>query len=198
MPRTCRNGRPPSRAGSGSSQTAPTFRWCSGGIASDPEKKRKFANLASYVLPFVKSFGVKSAAGRSPMFTIKERRSGGREIPADLASDGTAGAMALIVALHFQDARLAVIEEPEMHVHPALLSGMVHVMKDAASNKQVVITTHSPEIVRQSGIENLLLVSRRGSGSSRITRPSEEREVRPFLESGMDVGEMHVQGLLGD
>ena len=168
------------------------------GIASNSEKKRKFVNLASYVLPFVKSFGVKSIAGKPPTFMIKERRSGGGWIPADLASDGTASAMALLVALHFEEARLAVIEEPEKHAHPALLSGMVHIMKDAASNKQVIITTHSPEIVRHSGIENLLLVSRRGSGPSRITRPSEEREVRPFLESGMDVGEMHVQGLLGD
>lgn len=168
------------------------------GIVSNSEKKRKFVNLASYVLPFVKSFGVKNIAGKSLMFMIEERYSEGRELPADLASDGTASAMALIVALHFQDARLAVIEEPERHVHPALLSGMVHIMKDASSNKQVVVTTHSPEIVRQSGIENLLLISRPDSGSSRITRPSEEREVQSFLESEMDIGEMHVQGLLGD
>ena len=168
------------------------------GIMSNPEKKRKFVNLASYVLPFVKSFGVKSVAGKSLMFMIEERYSEGRELPAYLASDGTANSMALIVALHFGDARFAVIEEPERSVHPALLSGMVHIMKDAASNRQIIVTTHSPEIVRQAGIDSLLLVSRRDSGVSSITRPSEEREVRSFLESEMDIGEMHVQGLLGD
>jgi len=167
------------------------------GILSSAEKKRRFDNLASDMLPFVKSLGAKSAAGKSVAFMTESYPKGGR-LPAALVSDGTAGAAALLVALHFQDAQLAVIEEPERGVHPALLSGMVDAMKDASSSKQIIITTHSPEIVRRSGIDRLLLARRGDSGSSLITRPSEDREVRPFLESGMDVGEMHVQRLLGD
>ena len=167
------------------------------GILSNAEKRRQFNNLASDTLPFVKSLGVESAAGNPSVF-VTEESSRGRRLPAALASDGTANAAALVVALHFEDAQLAVIEGPERGVHPALLSGMVDMMKDASSGKQVIIATHSPEIVRQSGIGRLLLVRRGDSGSSLMTRPSEESEVRPFLESGMDIGEMHVQRLLGD
>ena len=166
------------------------------GILSNAEKRRQFNNLASDMLPFVKSIGVESAAGNPSVFVTESSR-GGR-LPAALASDGTANAAALVVALHFEDAQLAVIEGPERGVHPALLSGMVDMMKDASSGRQIIIATHSPEIVRQSGIGRLLLARRGDSGSSVITRPSEESEVRPFLESGMDVGEMHVQRLLGD
>lgn len=166
-------------------------------IMSDSETKRKFCNLASDMLPFVKSFGVKTTADESPAFQTEGRHSKGRHLPPDLVSDGTANAVALIVALHFEDAQLAVIEEPERGVHPTLLSGMVDMMKDASSSRQIIATTHSPEIVRQSGIDSLLFVSRRGSGSS-ITRPAEADEVKSFLKSGMDVGEMHVQGMLGD
>lgn len=167
-------------------------------ILSNAEKKRKFNNLTSDILPFVKSLGVKSTVDKSLVFMTEESYSKGRHLPAALVSDGTTNAVALVVALHFEDAQLAVIEEPERSVHPALLSGMVDMMKDASSNKQIIITTHSPEIVRQSGIDRLLLIRRGDSGSSLITRPSEEREVQSFLESEMDIGEMHVQRLLGD
>lgn len=166
-------------------------------IMSNSEKRRKFHNLASDMLPFVKHFGVKTAADKSLVFRTEERRSKGKRLPAALASDGTANAVALIVALHFEDAQLAVIEGPERGVHPALLSGMVDMMKDASSSRQIIATTHSPEIVRQSGIDNLLLLSRRDSGSG-ITRPAEVDEVMSFLEGEMDIGEMHVQGMLGD
>ena len=166
-------------------------------IMSNSEKRRKFYNLASDVLPFVKSFGVKTAADKSLAFRTEEHYSKGKRLPAALASDGTATAVALIVALHFQDAQLAVIEGPERGVHPALLSGMVDLMKDASSGRQIIATTHSPEIVRQSGIDSLLLLSRHDSGSG-ITRPAEVDEVMSFLEGEMDIGEMHVQGMLGD
>ena len=167
-------------------------------ILSNAEKRRQFNNLTSDILPFVKSLGVKSTVDKSLVFMTEESYSKGRHLPAALVSDGTTNAVALVVALHFEDAQLAVIEEPERSVHPALLSGMVDMMKDASSNKQIIITTHSPEIVRQSGIDRLLLIRRGDSGSSLITRPSEEREVQSFLESEMDIGEMHVQRLLGD
>ena len=174
------------------SNLAPVLR----SILSNAEKRRRFNNLASDVLPFVKSLGAESTADMPSVF-MTEIYKGGR-LPAALASDGATNAIALLVALHFEDAQLAVIEAPEKSVHPALLSGMVDMIKDASSGKQIIITTHSPEIVRRSGIGRLLLASRGDSGSSRITRPSEDSEVRPFLESGMDIGEMHVQRLLGD
>ena len=165
-------------------------------ILSNAEKRRQFNNLASDMPPFVKSLGVESTADRFSVF-MTEISKGGR-LPAALASDGATNAVALVVALHFADAQLAVIEAPERSVHPTLLSGMVDMMKDASSSKQIIIATHSPEIMRRSGIGRLLLVRGGDSGSSLITRPSEDSEVRPFLESGMDIGEMHVQRLLGD
>ena len=166
-------------------------------IMSNSDKKRKFYNLASDMLPFVKSFGVKTTADKSLVFRTEEHYSKGKHLPAALVSDGTTNAVALIVALHFEDAQLTVIEEPERGVHPALLSRMVDMMKDASSSRQIIVTTHSPEIVRQSGIDNLLLISRRNSGSG-IMRPVEVDEVMSFLESEMDIGEMHVQGMLED
>lgn len=166
------------------------------GIMSNSEKKRKFCNLASDILPLAESLRVETSAGGYVALMTEERRAGGRRAYAAL-SDGAANLMALVAALHFEDVQLAVIEEPERSVHPALLSGMADMMKDASSGRQIIATTHSPEIVRQSGVGNLLLASRRGGGSG-ITRPAKDGEVRSFLEVGMDAGEMHVQGMLGD
>lgn len=69
-------------------------------------------------------------------------------------------------------------------------------MKDASERKQIIITTHNPEIVKYAGIENILLISWDTDGFSTITRPSEKKELKSFLENEMGIEELYVQNLL--
>jgi len=89
-----------------------------------------------------------------------------------------------------------IIEEPERSIHPYLMAKVIDMMKDASRNKQIIITTHNPQVVKHAGIENILLVSRNKEGFSTIIKPSDKQEVRTFLENQMGIEELFVADLL--
>ena len=65
--------------------------------------------------------------------------------------------IALIIVLYFEDKHIVIIEEPDRYIHPHLISKVIEMMKDASRNKQIIITTHNPEVVKHTDIENILL-----------------------------------------
>jgi|SRR5882762_270237 len=118
-------------------------------------------------------------------------------LPASLLSDGSISIVALIVALFFETKELIVIEEPERNLHPSLISKVVAMMKDAAKHRQILITTHSPEVVKHAGVDNLLLLSRDSEGYSTVTRPADNESVKSFLSDELGIDELYAQQLLG-
>jgi predicted ATPase len=63
-------------------------------------------------------------------------------------SDGTLRAVGLLLAV-FQAPRptLLVIEEPEATIHPGALGAILDVIRHASQHMQVLVTTHSPELI---------------------------------------------------
>jgi predicted ATPase len=166
-------------------------------IIEDPEKKRKFSNLLRDVLPFVEGFSVRKFMDISLILTLRERYTGSRDLPASSLSDGTIIIFALIAALYFEDKPFIVIEEPVSHIHPFLISRLMVMMKEASGHKQVMVTTHSTEVVKHTSIEDLLLISRDSEGFSIISRPGDKDEVKTFLENEIGIEDLFVQNLLG-
>jgi predicted ATPase len=164
------------------------------GILADPEKSRKFHNLLRYMLPFAVEAGVQDL-GTSLLLKLREEYYDD-SLLANLLSDGTADVVALIVALFFEDKDTVIIEEPERNIHPHLISALMRLMEDASRNKQIIITTHSPEVVRHAGVENLLLMSRDKDGFSTVSRPAEKEGVRIFLKNELGLDELFVQNAL--
>lgn len=165
-------------------------------IIEDRASKRKFTNLLSDLLPFVEGLEVEKFADKSLLFKLREKYFGSKYVPASLISDGTINITAIIVALYFTPNRLTIIEEPERNIHPYLLSRIISMVKDGARSKQIILTSHNPEIVKHAGVENLVLISRNAAGFSCVRRPSENSQVQKFLESEMGVEELYVQNLL--
>jgi predicted ATPase len=87
-------------------------------------------------------------------------------VPASLLSDVTVSLAALIVALYFHDEDLTIVEEIERNLHPAVLGRLVEAIYDASSLKQIIATTHHPELVKYIRLEDLLLVSREAGFST--------------------------------
>jgi predicted ATPase len=166
------------------------------GILEDPEKKRKFSNLIRDLLPFVEDLKTERLADQSLMFKLSESYHEDEYFPAPLVSDGTVNACALLIALYFEKKDLIIIEEPERNIHPRLISRLVEMMKDASRKKQIIVTTHSPEVVRHAGLENLLLISRDKDGFSTISKPAEKEEVKIFLKNDVGLDELFVQDVL--
>ena len=166
-------------------------------IIGDPEKKRKFSNLLKDVLPFIEDFSVVKFMDISLVLTLREKYAKNLDLPSPSLSDGTMTIFALIIVLYFEDKPFIIIEEPVSHIHPFLVARVISMMKESSKRKQVMITTHTTEVVKHASLEHLLLISRDNDGFSVISRPADKEEVRTFLENEIGIEELYVQNLLG-
>lgn len=166
-------------------------------ITENEEKRRKLFNLMKDLLPFIDDLNVEKFADKSLLFKLRETYFTDQYLPASLISDGTINITALIIALYFEEKPLIIIEEPERNIHPYLIRKVVSMMKDASRGKQIIITTHNPEIVKHADLKDLLLVTRDKDGFSSVFRPIDKEEVKIFLQNEMGIEELYIQNLLG-
>jgi predicted ATPase len=103
-------------------------------------------------------------------------------LDAEAESDGTLRAAALLAALLDPPATLLAIEEPELMVHPGALSLLLEFVREAARNTQVVLTTHSPDILDLVDADDVRIVDR-GPGGTRVAPldPDQRGSVREHL-----------------
>lgn len=98
--------------------------------------------------------GIQSASHKTvgQFETIEFRQDVGQKHPwtfdALNVSDGTLRMLGLLVAV-YQPGRATVlgVEEPEATVHPAVTEQILEVLRDAARFRQVLVTTHSPDLL---------------------------------------------------
>jgi predicted ATPase len=108
-------------------------------------------------------------------------------IPASGMSDGHIQMLTLLTAL-FSDGKnydaLVLFDEPETSFHPYALHVFAQAVKLAAKewNKQVFIATHSPVLISQFDLENVLAMGIDESGQTVIQRVSEMDEIKDLLE----------------
>jgi predicted ATPase len=75
-------------------------------------------------------------------------------------SDGTLRLVAIVTALYEEpSARLLLaIEEPELTVHPEALAVLVDLLLERSATGQVIVTTHSPDLLNRLPAEVLRVV----------------------------------------
>ncbi len=168
-------------------------------IIRDDNSKTKLLNLLSVILPFVKNLKIQEYTDKSLIFQIKEqylKNDNKYIIPSSLISNSTVNIIALLIALYFENEPSTIIEEPERNIHPYLISKIIEMMKEASMNKQIIVTTHNPEMVKYADIESILLISIDKQGFSQISRPYEQEEIKIFFENQIEFEELYVKNLL--
>jgi predicted ATPase len=166
-------------------------------ILENPESKRKLSNLLRDLLPFFGDLEIENLSDKSLIMKLQELYNTNRFMPAPFISDGTINLINMIVALYFEDKSFVILEEPERNIHPALISRVIEMMKDASRKKQILLTTHNPEIVKAAGPRDIYLISRNEDGFSFVSRPYEKEEVRTFLENDIKIEDLYTKDLLG-
>lgn len=166
-------------------------------LLQNEENRKQLTLILRDLLPFVADLKVDRFAEKSLLISLEESFAAGSYLPASFLSDGTIHLTALILALYFDKAPVVIIEEPERNIHPHLISKVAAMLVDASKKKQVIVTTHNPELVKHARLEDLLLVRRDAEGFSRISRPAENAQLKVFLENDLGVDELYVQDLLG-
>jgi predicted ATPase len=140
-----------------------------------PEKIKTIESYLQTVVPMVHGFERKAIG---PMETLAFRQDmAGSTHPwwffAQSMSDGTLRALGVLTAL-FQSNRdfsptMVGIEEPETALHPAASAALREALVKASAQAQIIITSHSPDLLDDSDIDpdSLLAVHSEG-GETRI------------------------------
>lgn len=82
----------------------------------------------------------------------------------DSMSDGTLRAFALLIAMFQDDSldapklSLICIEEPETGLHPAAANIMMDAIIEASKDRQIVITTHSADILEDVNVDKTNII----------------------------------------
>jgi predicted ATPase len=106
-------------------------------------------------------------------------------------SDGTLRALGILAAI-WQKPRpaLIVVEEPEAGLHPHALGAILDIIRIASTETQVVVTTHSPELLEAKWIEaRNLRVVQWAAGATRVL-PLGQAPVEALRRHLMGPGEL--------
>jgi predicted ATPase len=106
-------------------------------------------------------------------------------------SDGTLRVVGLLAAVYQPDRpTVLVIEEPEATIHPGAIGSIMDLVRHAASRTQVIVTTHSPDLLDAQWIEDRhLRVASWERGVTRVT-PVGEVTRRALQAHLMGAGEL--------
>jgi predicted ATPase len=123
---------------------------------------------------------------------IRER---GFDSPFDYfqVSDGTLKLLAYITAIASEGAKVVCFEEPENFIHPRLFELLVEVLKK--SDKQIILSTHSPYLVDLVEPEDVIIVEKKDNETVAI-RIKEADRLREHLKE-LGLGELLYSGEAG-
>jgi predicted ATPase len=111
---------------------------------------------------------------RAQLFLFEQ---GSQKVSARRLSDGTLRFIFLAAILLQENLpRLIVIEEPELGLHPDMLGALAKLLRRASEKTQVIVTTHSTDLVNEFSDEpETILISESHEGSSSMRRLDREK-----------------------
>ena len=109
-----------------------------------PEAKRKIVDALKSLKQGIEDYNVIIEGGTVHVFIQKINIM----IPATRLSDGTLRFLCLLAILcNPEMPPMVCIEEPELGLHPDMISTIAKLLKEAAEKSQIIITTHSEMLV---------------------------------------------------
>lgn len=113
-------------------------------------------------------------------------------------SDGTVRILAILTALYSQrpprKPSLLLIEEPERGLHPTVLESLVDLMREVSKETQIILTTHSPDLVRYCNADEVFMIDK-AKGETQMVRASSLNQIEQFLRN-FSLDELWTQGYL--
>jgi predicted ATPase len=116
--------------------------------------KMFFPNRDEYFIPDA----AQHAIGRRFDLFLKGR--GPSLIPVDSLSSGEIEIISLIgrIARKATEDYILLIDEPELHLHPAWHRVILKALREVVSGAQIIVATHSPQIIGSTETENVRII----------------------------------------
>ncbi len=156
-------------------------------------------NFLRVAYPSFDDFFAESTFGTPPKVLVNIREKGMmRNMQLWDLSDGMLRFLCLGTALlNPIPPTLITIDEPEVGFHPRLLPIVADMIKTASEKTQVLVTTHSPDLLNCFDIDNIAVMAR---DKNKITwqRPGNRESLKTMLKNvkGDSLGDLHRSGEL--
>ncbi len=121
-----------------------------------PEDRIRMEEILARIVPGLKRLDTRPIdKKKSQMIFYQESGRGDLYFEAPEMSDGTLRALGIVAAVYQRPApSVLVIEEPEANIHPAALGVILDVLRHASRQMQVVVATHSSDLLDAKWIED--------------------------------------------
>ena len=146
------------------------------------------------VNPHFKSIEITNLHGQSYLSLLEKNMS--RSIGAMHMSDGKLRFL-LLESIFYNPHRglLVAIDEPERGLHPDMIRSVSDMIKHAAKDTQIIVATHSPHLLNQFELEDILVFEKNEENTTVVKIVSEEDF--PDLNDEYTPGQMWLLGLIG-
>lgn len=162
------------------------------------EELRDFLRVA---YPAFEEIHCDTTYGTPPQVLVRVRERGmSRSMEMWELSDGMLRFLCLASALlNPQPRPLVAIDEPELGLHPGLLPIVAEMIKTAAERTQVLVTTHSPDLLNCFNIGDVAVMAR-NTDDAKVAwhRPANRKTLVQMLNNvtGETLGDLHRSGEL--
>ncbi|HCK4348392.1 TPA: AAA family ATPase [Pseudomonas aeruginosa] len=114
-------------------------------------------------------------------------------------SEGTFRILALIFYIITDKSKIMLIEEPEVCIHHGLLSSIIQLIQSLSSEKQIIVSTHSDQLLDQLELNKVFRVTKSNEGTEVSTlknslSPEELAELKSYLRDVGGLGEYWKHG----
>lgn len=159
-----------------------------------PERLREVLAVLSQRVPRLERVDARSLEDGRLMLLVKDAPFE-RPVLSKFASDGTLKLLAYLMVLYDPvPAPFIGIEEPENQLHPRLLYGLAEECREAASRSQVLVTTHSPELLNALRPAEVRVLHRAADGYARAARVADMAPVMAQMRAGASLGDLWTEG----
>lgn len=162
----------------------------------DSELAQKVLAALSQMIPTIQRV-TPETSGRRLTLTFEENLTGDKPITFAAASmsEGTLRTLAILLAIYsLEPPTLVALEEPESAVHPGAAAILAESLQEAGLRTQVLITTHSPDLITRFNASSLRAVERI-EGVTHIG-PIAENQMAAIQRKLFTAGEIHrIEGL---
>lgn len=144
---------------------------------------QEFREFVRAAYPEIEDITAETSYGAPPKVLVRTREIGmQRAMEVWDLSDGTLRFLCLAAALlNPLPPTFIALDEPELGLHPRLIPIVADMIKVSSSRTQVLITTHSPDLLAQFDLSSLVVMRRNGPRAL-WSRPGNKEILRQLLE----------------
>lgn len=148
-------------------------------LTNQPKYEKTYERLNQVmqaVFPDFKRFDLPLSAGAQASISMRTLGLPETSVPALFMSDGQLRFLGLLILLLLPETpNLILLDEPEIGMHPKMIDVFAEVLKEASTHTQIIVSTHSPQLIDAMSPEDLLIVEQEKTGETNIRRVDTER-----------------------